>query len=360
MHQPTAATAAQAKTPAMRLEGGAWYLAGLLATPLRWVMGWIYFSAFWRRVVLAPAKLDPDSGAYLGHKFNHFMPGSLMIGDMIEYLLGHETLLFVFLLVFTIIEGLVGLGLLLGLFSRLSGLGTALLAFGILLGAGWLGTTCLDEWQIGATGIGAGLAILLTGSGPLSLDYGLGRRYPGLARRPAWAWLASGPLPLARKGLLRLLGILAGAGLLITLWTNQVLHDGLWGQLHNPSKRPHIQIQQAGLNTAGKLQLQLYRDQGPDTYGAYLVQLRLKNAAGETVARYGPDSFRQLAATQIKNEYLNKVRVAEGGHSLIVPLGGQAQFSLRPAEQVTLAPGAYTLELIDASGMRWTTTLQLD
>jgi thiosulfate dehydrogenase [quinone] large subunit len=46
---------------------------------------------------------------------------------------------------------------LLGLFTRPASLGVSSLALGILLGAGWLGTTCLDEWQIGVLGVAAGL-----------------------------------------------------------------------------------------------------------------------------------------------------------------------------------------------------------
>ena len=45
--------------------------AGLLTLAVRLVLGWTYFSAFWRRTVLAN-KLDPDLAGYIGAKFNHF------------------------------------------------------------------------------------------------------------------------------------------------------------------------------------------------------------------------------------------------------------------------------------------------
>ncbi len=64
---------------------------------------------------------------------------------MLEYLLLHRDFLYMFMLAFSIIEALVGLALLFGLGTRLAGLGAALLSWGILMGAGWLGTTCLDE-----------------------------------------------------------------------------------------------------------------------------------------------------------------------------------------------------------------------
>ncbi len=50
--------------------GDPWWLAGLLFTPLRWVMGWFFFSALWRRIVLE-FKLDPMGAGYVGEKINH-------------------------------------------------------------------------------------------------------------------------------------------------------------------------------------------------------------------------------------------------------------------------------------------------
>src|SRR5690606_19266230 len=121
-------------------SGYALHLAGLLATPMRWVVGWLYFSAFWRRVILEN-KLDPDAAGYVGEKFNAFLPNALLIGPAIEFFVSHPKLLLLKLIGFTAVEAVVGLCLLLGLMTRLAGLGVAMLAGGILLGAGWLGTT---------------------------------------------------------------------------------------------------------------------------------------------------------------------------------------------------------------------------
>lgn len=60
---------------------------------------------------------------------------------------------------FTIIEGIVGLFIIFGLFTRLMSIGVFGLAMGILLGSGWIGTTCLDEWQIGVLGIATGFVL---------------------------------------------------------------------------------------------------------------------------------------------------------------------------------------------------------
>ena len=123
-------------------------LSGMITLALRMVVGWTYFSAFWRRLILEN-KLDPDAAGYIGEKFNHFLPNALGIKPMIEYLVSNPDALWWAMAVFTIVEGIVGLLLMFGFFTRLMSIGVFSLAMGILLGSGWIGTTCLDEWQIG-------------------------------------------------------------------------------------------------------------------------------------------------------------------------------------------------------------------
>lgn len=54
-------------------QSRAYILAGLFTLSLRLVVGWTYFSAFWRRLVLEN-KLIPDSAGYIGEKFNLSFP----------------------------------------------------------------------------------------------------------------------------------------------------------------------------------------------------------------------------------------------------------------------------------------------
>ena len=150
-------------------------LAGLYTLSLRMVIGWTYFSAFWRRLILEN-KLIPDEKGYIGEKFNHFLPNALGIKPVIEYLVTHPDALQRSMMIFTIIEAVVGLFIILGLFTRLMSIGIFSLALGILLGSGWLGTTCLDEWQIGVLGVAGGFVLFLTGSGSYSLDYYVPRK----------------------------------------------------------------------------------------------------------------------------------------------------------------------------------------
>ena len=112
--------------------------AGTAVLALRIVVGWTYFSALWRRLVLVN-KFDPEVANYIGYKFNHFLPHAFGIKPIIEYLVTNPEVLWWFMVVFTIIEGVVGLLMMLGLFTRLASLGTFSLAIGILLGGGWIG-----------------------------------------------------------------------------------------------------------------------------------------------------------------------------------------------------------------------------
>ena len=115
----------------------AYVLAGIFTLSLRLIVGWTYFSAFWRRLVLEN-KLIPDGTGYIGEKFNHFLPNSIGIKPIIEYLVSTPDLLWWAMVIFTLVEGIVGLLYMLGFFTRLMSIGVFSLAFGILLGSGWL------------------------------------------------------------------------------------------------------------------------------------------------------------------------------------------------------------------------------
>ena len=195
--------------------------AGLLALAIRLVIGWTYFSAFWRRTILVD-KLDPDLAGYIGIKFNHFLPNALGIKPIIQYLVENPDILWINMVAFTIIEGIVGLFIIFGLFTRLMSVGVFGLAMGILLGSGWIGTTCLDEWQIGVLGIATGFVLFLTGSGKYSIDNYLMRHNYSFTRKKWFAWLGSGNLPIRENILPKvvLLGSLFILGITLHFITN--------------------------------------------------------------------------------------------------------------------------------------------
>ncbi len=326
-------------------------LPGNLLLPLRLVLGWTYFSAFWRRLVLEN-KLIPDQSGYIGEKFNHFLPNALFIDSIIEFFVSRPTLLWWKLLGFTLFEGVVGLALMLGLLTRAAGIATSMLALGILLGAGWLGTTCLDEWQIGILGVAGGLVIAFAGGGRYSLDHFFSRRMPKVMGHPLVAF-AVGLKPSLRFGSVLTIGG-AGIALGLTLFTNQVFHGGVWGKLHNLSVKPRVELSNVSLQ-GGALSLQVYRVEGADVYGSFAIGLKVSDAEGNVVASWDGRQFSALDTADIHNHYVAKVQ--PGAHSLVLPLGARADVTLRGETLAHLEPGHYIVELIDISGLSWTSPL---
>ena len=327
-------------------------LAGLFALAMRWVIGWTYFSAFWRRLILEN-KLIPDEAGYIGEKFNHFLPNALGIKPIIEYLVTHPEMLLWAMIIFTIVEAIVGLFIILGLYTRLMSLGVIGLAMGILLGSGWIGTTCLDEWQIGVLGVAGGFTIFLTGSGTYSLDNFFMKRGYGFAQKKSFAWLASGDFPLKNPNRFVLIG--ATIILALTLYTNQYFHGGLFGKLHNKSVRPKLEISNIQLQEK-QLQFQVYRVEGADVYGSFLIGIEFANAMGEVIKKFDFTKNAELPLPIIKNHYVAKVKSSK--YSMIIPLGAKADliFDLQniPQEKGKIA----SIKLIDISGLEWTAEVQ--
>lgn len=322
--------------------------AGLFTLSIRFVIGWTYFSAFWRRLVLEN-KLDPEQAGYIGEKFNHFLPNALGIKPMIEFLVTNPEHLWYSMIAFTIIEGIVGLLLILGFFTRLMSIGVFMLAMGILLGSGWIGTTCLDEWQIGVLGIASGFTLFFSGSSYYSLDYYLMTKNYEFTKTKWFKWLGSGELNFLHIKPIILTGALLIFGL--TLYTNQYFHGGVFGTLHNKSVKPKVEISDFTFSE-NEIKFQLYRVEGADVYGSFLIGIDLLDAENNVIASLNNSDLAALSTDAIKNSYIAKIK--PGTHSLIIPLGSKAILNL-PLDKNKLIKGQkYTLKLTDISGITWT------
>src|SRR5690606_23975351 len=294
--------------------------AGMFTTALRWVAGWTYFSAFWRRLILEN-KLNPDEAGYIGEKFNHFLPNALGIKPVIEHLVSNPDQLWWAMAIFTIVEGIVGLLFMLGLFTRLMSIGVFFLAFGILLGSGWLGTTCLDEWQIGVLGVASGFIIFLSGGGKYSLDEYFTSKNNSFTRKKWFGFLGSGSLPVKETILNKTVLIGSVFIIALTLFTNQYFHGGVYGKLHNLSVRPHVTISNVIIHNE-TLSFTVFRDEGADVYGSFLIGIKLIDEKGNIAFEQTQTQLSQLSSEQIKNDYVAKVK--PGKHSLLLPLGARA------------------------------------
>lgn len=322
---------------------------------LRLTTGWIYFSALWRRVALAN-KLDPESAGYIGEKFNNFLPNALGIQPLIRYLLEHPDLLYANMVIFTIVEGVVGLALIFGFMTRLASIGATGLAMGILLGAGWLGTTCLDEWQIGVFGLITGSTLFFTGAGSWSIDSLIARKKPEMSGKKWFRRLFSGDLE-ADLGVRRTKKLTIGAAFLmfgIALYTNQAFHGGLWGSLHNPSKNPHLMLKEAELGD-DKLRFEVMRDKGIDTYGSFVIEARLEGADGKVLQRWDQKALRDVPDDAIQNRYIAEIDTAP--HGLKFPVGALAGISF-PVNGGGFGTKELRLVLEDVSGETWSTAVK--
>lgn len=324
--------------------------AAVSTMALRWVIGWTYFSAFWRRLIL-DNKLIPEEAGYIGEKFNHFLPNALGIKPVIEYLVSNPNELYYAMVIFTVVEAIVGFFLILGLFTRIMSIAVFFLAIGILLGSGWLGTTCLDEWQIGVLGVAGGFTLFLTGSAEYSIDGYLIRKKNTLSKKNWFRHLASGPVNLPNRNILILtvsLGIAA-----LTLFTNQYFHGGVFGSLHNKSISPKVEISNIYVQTS-TLNIRLFRVEGADVYGSFLIKIDLFNEKNEVVKSYDQKYLSTIDKNLIHNYYVAKIH--PGKHSLVLPLGAKADLKLEISDLIVRK--GYSVKLTDISGITWSETIK--
>lgn len=132
-------------------------------------MGFVFFIAGWRRFYNMPAKHDIDSAAHLANKLVAAAPGS-PIESVIHWIMYQPTLLSLATYTFSLAEVVVGLLLMIGLWTRLAAIGSMGLQFVLMIIFGWMGYECLDEWTMAATGFAISVTIFLTGSGSYAID----------------------------------------------------------------------------------------------------------------------------------------------------------------------------------------------
>ena len=155
--------------------------------PLRFIIGFQFFTAWARRYLNAPSKMDWYSKHNIAHKFSTMMPHALPpIQGMIRWLLLHPHWAWDFLIIFSWVEFVVGLFLLTGTLTRLAAFGAAVLSFSMLFGNGWLGTACVDEFQIGSVEGIAAMVLMFVGAGGLGVDRWIHKYWDGHLRIGRW------------------------------------------------------------------------------------------------------------------------------------------------------------------------------
>ncbi len=120
--------------------------------------------------------------------------------------------------------------------------------------------------------------------------------------------------------------------------------------MHNKSVKPELKISNAKIQE-DILTFKVYRIEGADVYGSFLIGITLKDENGKTILQKNGEELARFPLTRIKNDYVAKV--APGKHSLIIPLGSKATLTIRSDVFMDLPKSDYELILTDISGITW-------
>jgi len=327
-----------------------WPLLGYATLAVRLVQGWIYWGGASRRLIYAPQKLDPDSAGYMGGKLLHTAPGAAFdLGRIIEWLVVHPTLLFVAIIGFTLVELAIGLGLILGLATRLFALVSIVVSVFLMVNFGWLGATCIDEWTMAANSFAMGAILLVAGGSVLSLDAVIARKAPVLSESPWFIWFFSGPLPIAAT---RKLGLWLGiASIAFTVFFYDYYRGAVFSPLHaRTSPKTHtITISDASVDSRATVRFNGHISAGPDTGDLYIIGARIEDPAGRILVAWEGRQLKDSALVTIDNAYpFDLARFSQYG--IAANLASRALYTFRPARSYVLADGSYTLILESIDG----------
>jgi len=286
-------------------------LLALVVLGTRFVQGFIFWGGASRRLfydfrdvhgVDVAVKLDFDTAGFVANKLTHALPGALWIQGPLEWMLQHPDLLIVSVWVWTFAELAVGLGLMLGLATRLAAFVSIGLNIALMLIFGWMGSTCLDEWTMAVSGVAMSSAVFVAGGGTWSLDNLIGRS--NWADRNAWtAWIFSGPLPTASLKAASM--VLAAVAILFTVGSYSILFGAVVSPLHGrvDFHRYNVALSDLTVTVDGAVTFTAYVDAGPDSGAAYIIAARLVDQSGATVAEWDGATLAALPSTAISNVY---------------------------------------------------------
>ncbi|CAG8998761.1 MAG: hypothetical protein CENE_00721 [Candidatus Celerinatantimonas neptuna] len=306
-----------------------WQVAGIMALAIRLVAGWTYWGGASRRLIYATAKLDPTSHAYLANKLVHAAPGmALDLSGLMYWLLHHGTLLHVAIIFFTLVELVVGIGLIIGFATRLMSIIGLGLACTLMIIFGWMGTTCLDEWTMASLGFATAAVTLLTGGGRYAVD----QLFQGPIERKniVWArWLTSGPLPLSTPQVIKFSTIMGIISILFTVGFYGYNFGALVTPLSKRIDNAHhtVTLSQAAIQ-GNLLKVHSYITTGPDTQGAYIAQVTLIQN-GHKLVTYSASSLKDKTVVTIHNQFAPWSTCKAMAYAVQCQLGSKATWSFK-------------------------------
>jgi thiosulfate dehydrogenase [quinone] large subunit len=89
--------------------------------PLRIGVGWMWFDGGLRKLVLAADKVNPSSSSFVLGKLVTFLPHAGFFQPFLKFVLENPAIGAPFLVVYSVLELVIGSLLIIGLFTRLAG-----------------------------------------------------------------------------------------------------------------------------------------------------------------------------------------------------------------------------------------------
>lgn len=331
-----------------------WKIVGISILCLRFVQGWIFWGGGSRRFFYDPNKLDPYSTEWMANKLQSAMPGALLgMEQVIAFLLQHFVLLYAAILLFSLAELLSGIGLIVGLFTRLFALITVLISISLMLIFGWQGSTCMDEWTMAVANLAIGFTLLLSGSPVYSVDSFLLQRYPTLQQKKWYLLLASGAWScktLQKVGL-----VFLSITVLFTLATYNYYRGAIFSKYHSgpvSSYIYHLNLTEGSVDRAGRVQFNLYVDAGPSAAPIYIIRIELVNSTNKIIEEWARTDLSSTSNSIIQNNFLyNQIKV--GPYGIIAPVSARANIKLFPSVAgLNLLEDSYQLQIYTVDGKR--------
>ncbi|OGT65165.1 MAG: hypothetical protein A3J38_01190 [Gammaproteobacteria bacterium RIFCSPHIGHO2_12_FULL_45_9] len=337
-----------------------WKIAGLALLPIRFVQGWIFWGGGSRRFIYDPSKLDPHAHQWMANKLQSAMPGAILgVDHIISFILLHFDLLYASVLIFSLLELVSGLCLILGCFTRLAGITTMLISVVLMLAFGWQGATCMDEWTMAAATLAMSFTLVLSGASIYSIDNLLMKKYPWLVTRRWFRLLTSGPLAFNKFKKMAL--CLLALTIVFTLFTYNHYRGSIFTPYHlGPvsAGKHHITLSHGVLKRDGSITLTLYVDGGTPATPSNIIRIELLNDKNQIVSAWNADTLSLLSNDKIQNEYAYN-RVHTGQYGLVAPLSAKAAITLSSEHFQRLPGKSYRLIVFTINGNRFQMPLSL-
>ena len=341
----------------------AWRISAISLLSVRIMQGFIYWGGGSRRFIYAPQKLNPHAAHWMANKFQTAMPGALLgMGQVIGYMLHHFYLLYAGVIIFSAAELIVGVMLMVGLFTRAAALTSMGFSVMLMLMFGWQGATCIDEWTMAACNLAMGATLMLGGSGAWSLDNVLLRRKPQRAESGWFQWVSgSRPLPLSDTGFHKLAFTVLAFVVAFNVGTYSYYRGSVVTPFHSGPISPtahHLSVTQASVLADGSVRFHVALDAGTPEAPVHVVAAALLDTHGAPIAQWDVQTLSKMPKTAFANDYAyNKFNPGPFGWRAAM---GAASTVTLPAPDVPagLIASARTLQLTDVDGRVFSAPLQ--